>query len=151
MERDYTTFDIIRALNIPRERLRHWLEEGLVHPSIQKAKGVGDKALFSYQDVVAIALMANLIDIGFSKLHACIMAGSAMLSDFGDSELIMSRVGIIRNARSKRGRRVIVTPSMERAVKSDSVFDKEGAPDFCVYINIRKLRKDVKDALERLD
>jgi len=47
----YTTFQIIKALKIPRERLKDWMEKGFVKPSLQQARGKGTKALFSLLDV----------------------------------------------------------------------------------------------------
>ena len=58
----YTTFKIIKALNIPRERLKDWMEKGFVKPSLQQARGKGTKALFSLLDVYALALFKHLIE-----------------------------------------------------------------------------------------
>lgn len=58
----YTTFQIIKALNIPRERLKDWMEKGFVKPSLQQARGKGTKALFSLLDVYSLALFKHLIE-----------------------------------------------------------------------------------------
>jgi hypothetical protein len=58
----YTTFQIVKALNIPRERLKDWMEKGFVKPSLQQARGKGTKALFSLLDVYALALFKHLIE-----------------------------------------------------------------------------------------
>ena len=58
----YTTFQIIKALNIPRERLKDWMEKGFVKPSLQQARGKGTKSLFSLLDVYALALFKHLIE-----------------------------------------------------------------------------------------
>jgi len=58
----YTTFQIIKALNIPRERLKDWMEKGFVKPSLQQAQGKGTKALFSLLDVYSLALFKHLIE-----------------------------------------------------------------------------------------
>ena len=58
----YTTFQIIKALTIPRERLKDWMEKGFVKPSLQQARGKGTKALFSLLDVYALALFKHLIE-----------------------------------------------------------------------------------------
>ena len=55
MKSEFTTFDIIKALNIKRGRLRQWQNLGFVKPSIKKPEGQGTKALFSYEDVLFIA------------------------------------------------------------------------------------------------
>lgn len=58
----YTTFQIIKALNIPRERLKGWMEKGFVKPSLRQAQGKGTKALFSLLDVYSLALFKHLIE-----------------------------------------------------------------------------------------
>ena len=58
----YSTFQIIRALNIPRERLKDWMEKGFLKPSLQQARGKGTKALFSLLDVYSLALFKHLIE-----------------------------------------------------------------------------------------
>ena len=58
----YTTFQIIKALNIPRERLKDWMEKGFVKPSLQQARGKGTKALFSLLDVYSLAIFKHLIE-----------------------------------------------------------------------------------------
>lgn len=58
----YTTFQIIKALKIPRERLKDWMEKGFVKPSLQQARGKGTKALFSLLDVYSLALFKHLIE-----------------------------------------------------------------------------------------
>lgn len=58
----YTTFQIIKALNIPRERLKDWMEKGFVKPSLQQARGKGTKAFFSLLDVYSLALFKHLIE-----------------------------------------------------------------------------------------
>lgn len=58
----YTTFKISRALTIPRERLKDWMEKGFIRPSLQQARGKGTKALFSLLDVYALALFKHLIE-----------------------------------------------------------------------------------------
>jgi hypothetical protein len=40
MRDDFSTFDINKALEIPRERLRDWMVRGLDEPSVQ-AQGAG--------------------------------------------------------------------------------------------------------------
>jgi DNA-binding transcriptional MerR regulator len=66
MQNEFSTFDLIKALKIPRERLREWMKRGYVHPT-RKAEGQGDKAVFLREDVYALALFRRLVDFGFSR------------------------------------------------------------------------------------
>jgi hypothetical protein len=62
MKDELTTFHIINTLGIDRGRLREWMKEGFILPSIKKADGVGTKALFDRIDIVALVLFKQLID-----------------------------------------------------------------------------------------
>jgi hypothetical protein len=66
LKSEFSTFDITTALNIPRGRLREWMNFGFVKPSVS-AEGAGTKAIFTFNDVCAVALFRNLIDFGFSR------------------------------------------------------------------------------------
>lgn len=58
---EFSTFDIIKALGIPRERLKDWMSKGYAKPSIP-AKGKGTKAVFYRIDVYTIALFRHLVE-----------------------------------------------------------------------------------------
>ena len=59
MKDNYTTFDIVAARNIPRERLKDWMSNGFISVSIP-AQGKGTKALFTRLDVYALELFRHL-------------------------------------------------------------------------------------------
>ena len=61
-----STLDIVKVLEIPRERLRSWMKEGFVEATIP-AKGQGTKAVFSRYDIYGISLFKNLLDAGFRR------------------------------------------------------------------------------------
>jgi DNA-binding transcriptional MerR regulator len=65
----YTTFDILKILDIKRERLRKWIDEGFIIPD-QKADGVGTKALFSLDSVYRIKFFLELLWIGLTREKA---------------------------------------------------------------------------------
>jgi len=66
MQNEFSTFDLIKALKIPRERLREWMKRGYVHPT-RKAEGQGDRASFTRENVYSVALFRRLVDFGFSR------------------------------------------------------------------------------------
>lgn len=99
MKDEYTTFDIIKKLNIPRERLRQWMVRGYIEPSIRKADGVRIKALFSREDVYKIALFKKLIELGFNRQRASRFIKSfwsdQVHSPVGKEPYILIRVGAL--------------------------------------------------------
>ena len=55
---DFSTLDIVKARNIPRERLREWMTRGFIQPS-QPAAGPGTRASFTRKDVYAVEFFRN--------------------------------------------------------------------------------------------
>ena len=78
MRNEFSTLDIVKAIDIPRERLRDWMNRGFISPSIS-AEGQGTKAVFTRDDIYGIALFRNLVGYGFSRE----VAGN-LLRDFTD-------------------------------------------------------------------
>ncbi len=57
----FSTFDIVKCLGIPRERLKDWQNNMFIKPTI-KARGKGTKAEFTRLDVYALALFKHLVE-----------------------------------------------------------------------------------------
>lgn len=66
MKNEFSTFDVIKALKIPRERLRQWMNLGFIKPTIA-ADGQGTKAIFTRQDAYRIELFQKLLEIGLQR------------------------------------------------------------------------------------
>ena len=66
MQNEFTTFDIIKALEIPRERLREWMKLGFIKPT-QEADGKGTKAIFTKQDCYRVELFRQLLQMGLQR------------------------------------------------------------------------------------
>jgi hypothetical protein len=62
----YSTIDISKALNIPRERLRDWMVRGFIKPSLPSTSK-GTIAIFIRTDVVCVTLFMKLITKGFKR------------------------------------------------------------------------------------
>jgi hypothetical protein len=69
MRNDFSTLDICKALDIPRERLRSWMKEGFIEPNTE-AEGQGTKAIFNRQRVYTIAAFKSYIERGFDRRTA---------------------------------------------------------------------------------
>lgn len=66
MKKQFSTFDIIKALGIKRERLRAWMKKGYVYPHMP-SPGQGQSALFTIYEVFGIALFDKLLKNGFKR------------------------------------------------------------------------------------
>ena len=62
----YSTLDIVKTLDIPRERLRDWMTRGFIKPSLPST-GKGTIAIFTKGDVFGVALFGKLLEKGFKR------------------------------------------------------------------------------------
>jgi hypothetical protein len=68
--KNFTTFDIVKILDIGRNLLAQWLMRGYIKPSVQQAKGPGTKNLFNVHDLYRIRLFQQLVDSGIERGEA---------------------------------------------------------------------------------
>lgn len=66
MKSQFSTFDITKALGIPRERLKDWMNNNFIQAT-QPAQGKGTKAIFTLMDVYGVALFQDLLQKGFKR------------------------------------------------------------------------------------
>lgn len=66
----FTTFDVLKLLDLKRERLKHWIEEGYVRPYFQEETPNGSKSYFDVWHVYNIKLFMYLLEGGLSRQEA---------------------------------------------------------------------------------
>lgn len=69
----FLTKDIVRILEpygVAAEGIKTWLHLGLVVPSVQKGNGRGTRNIFSFDDLIFIALFKKLVDLGAGREEA---------------------------------------------------------------------------------
>jgi hypothetical protein len=66
-EQVFSTFDVLRILDLKRGRLTHWIKGGFIPEGIQIAWGRGSKTVFSLYDVYSIALFKQFVDSGLGR------------------------------------------------------------------------------------
>jgi len=139
MKNEFTTFDIIKALDIPRERLREWLKRGFIKPN-QAAEGQGTKAIFTRSDVYAVALFERLIEHGITR-QAAADELDRMISEGG-----INNNGQLVIRKEKRGDEQFIISSflgqgwqIPPSTKGD-----------IIVINFGELKKDVDSLLQVL-
>lgn len=57
---------VCKIVGITYRQLDYWARTGLVSPSIQPAKGSGSQRLYSFEDLVDLKLIKNLLEAGVS-------------------------------------------------------------------------------------
>jgi DNA-binding transcriptional MerR regulator len=62
----YRVPEVCKVVGITYRQLDYWARTGLVTPSIREAGGSGTQRLYSFQDLVLLRLIKNLLDTGIS-------------------------------------------------------------------------------------
>lgn len=65
-ERGYRVPEVCRIIGISYRQLDYWARTGLVRPSIKDAQGSGTQRQYSFQDLVVLKVIKNLLDTGVS-------------------------------------------------------------------------------------
>ena len=141
----YSTLDIVKSLDIPRERLRDWMNRGFITPS-KEAKGQGTKALFSRIDVYAISLFRYLVERCKFVLEEAARFSQEWLAKAKSAEdrnFISQDFVAFGRVTAKEGEEVISL----RSHSSQEIEQMESAEDVdwdsLFVVNFRKIREDV--------
>lgn len=65
-EEGFRVPDVCRIVGISYRQLDYWARTGLVTPSVRDAHGSGTQRLYSFQDLVTLKVIKNLLDTGIS-------------------------------------------------------------------------------------
>lgn len=62
----YTLPELAETVGIGYRTAHHWMQRGLLTPSVQQADGSGHPAVFTHHDCLRAALLARLRSLGLS-------------------------------------------------------------------------------------
>ena len=62
----YRVPEVCKIVGITYRQLDYWARTGLVTPSVRDASGSGTQRLYSFQDLVTLRVIKNLLDTGVS-------------------------------------------------------------------------------------
>lgn len=98
MRNQFSTLDIVKFLGVPRERLRDWMNNGFVVPTIS-SKGQGTKAVFTRDDIYLVALFMDFLKKGFKRNRASelIRKTSEILKKNGSTNLAYIIIYFLKN------------------------------------------------------
>lgn len=148
----YTTTDISKCLGIKRERLKSWMSNGYIQPSITAA-GPGTKNLFSITDLYLLKLFASLVERGFPREEAAERISITRHSLNPDIIGTLEIVGFIRHDEEDKQRgypEIIFADSPEEYLKDSKLFIDEFFKYDCddiLIFNFKKIRDAVDKAL----
>ncbi len=66
----YTTFDVVKIIEIKMERLQDWLKRGYVQPTYQEPVGRGIKNHFNLFQLYVIKIFKYLVENGTAREEA---------------------------------------------------------------------------------
>lgn len=91
LSREFSTFDVMRILEIPRERLREWLKLEFIQLELGYAPK-GEKQIFLIRDIYKFELFKTLISSGLKRKKASEITSEADKGRYF-SELTLIKLG----------------------------------------------------------
>jgi DNA-binding transcriptional MerR regulator len=151
--REFSTLDIVKLLDIPRERLRVWIDKGYIKPSLQTAEKQGEKHLFSVVDLYTIEIFKYLIERGYNRERASEFTQEWVkgLKTFGEDCVdYINTVSFI--TRTEDGKEyiecsVITSGSHNVSYAWEDALDGDEWVDF-IAINFDKIRDKIMSAIK---
>jgi DNA-binding transcriptional MerR regulator len=68
-EQGYRVPEVCRIVGISYRQLDYWARTALVRPSVRDAGGSGTQRLYSFQDLLQLKVVKNLLDAGVELRH----------------------------------------------------------------------------------
>jgi DNA-binding transcriptional MerR regulator len=99
-----------RAVGISYRQLDYWDKTGLVRPSIKQARGKGSRRIYSFEDLVELRVIAQLLGIGV-PLAAVRKAARYVRQHFADLVRPLVRLALVAE-----GKRVLVRTTDGKAL-----------------------------------
>ena len=167
----YSTLDIVKALGIPRERLRDWMSRGFIEPTLP-ARGQGTKAGFTLADVYGVALFDRLLQMGLKRemaskvVKAIVLYGDLLhgfpyivvkieavesetrvhVGSFSGGKMLALRLEVSGDRIRTQHLKADFSPVWEEG----GMMEDEGAWDLIYVINFTKVLQRVNKGLEKL-
>src|SRR5665213_222015 len=88
---------VCKIVGISYRQLDYWARTGLLRPSLEEAKGSGTQRLYSYEDVVELKVIKQLLDAGINlqqsrRAIACLRNAG---EDLSHSNLVIAGKGTV--------------------------------------------------------
>ena len=129
-------------LNVKRERLREWVNQGFTKPTVA-AQGAGTKAEFSIMDVYRIAVFKRLVEAGVNRRRAALWVNTnPRLNDVKEVEELTY---ILVVEEKHEGKWFSYLGQGPWNIAND--LQESEAWDVGVVINFRNIRNDVKKSI----
>jgi hypothetical protein len=145
----YSTLDIVKNLDISRERLRDWQNREFIDSSV-KASGQGTRALFSRLDVYTIALFRYMVEIcKFSREEAAcqskIWRQEVKIPRENETDLF-GQICFLRRTKKDGSQEILLKPhKIINSSRKENIADDRW--DSLFIVNFKKIKKQVDSQL----
>ena len=111
--RAYTTAQVAEVSGFSVRQIGYWARQGIIMPSIQQACGSGTRRLYSFDDLLQLRFVRQLMNHGWSlqKIREAI----AILRDIMDDPQILQKAVLVHGSqtilaicKTKEGERIIL-------------------------------------------
>ncbi len=88
---------VCKIVGISYRQLDYWARTGLLRPSLEEARGSGSQRLYSYEDIVELKVIKQLLDAGINlqrsrRAIACLRDAGG---DLSRSNLVIAGMGTV--------------------------------------------------------
>jgi len=129
----FSTFDVIRIIDIERERLREWMKRKFIPAGIKVSWRGRKKVIWGKNDLYSILLFKLLVESGWPRVVA---AQDVDRVDW-DQVRINKEKHLIVAHNSSTGERMMIYPSTDRSLIGIKDFET------ATYINLEKITEDI--------
>ena len=146
--KEFSSFDVMKILDLKRERLRKWMHYEYVIPT-KPADGRGTKSIFRLIDVYNVALFKKLVDAGMYRSKAKIyMLNRPELSDYNSAKEINYVLFI--TGRGGYEKFITIKDKSYTMADIDEGMPREDDWDLGIIINFKNLMEEVNGSIKLL-
>lgn len=128
-----------RAVGITYRQLDYWDKTGLVRPSIKQARGKGSRRVYSFEDLVELRVIAQLLGIGVS-LATVRRAARYVRQHFADLVRPLARLTLV-----VQGKRVLV-----RTTDGKALVDATSGGQVVISFSVAPIAEDLRGKVTEL-
>jgi len=128
-----------RAVSITYRQLDYWDKTGLVRPSIKQARGKGSRRVYSFEDLVELRVIAQLLAIGV-PLAAVRKAARYVRQHFTDLVRPLARLALV-----VKGKRILV-----KTTDGKALIDATSGGQVVISFSVAPIAQDLRGKVTEL-
>jgi DNA-binding transcriptional MerR regulator/predicted RNase H-like HicB family nuclease len=128
-----------RTVGITYRQLDYWDKTGLVRPSIKQARGKGSRRVYSFEDLVELRVIAQLLGIGVPLL-AVRKAARYVRLHFAELVRPLARLALVAE-----GKRILV-----RTTEGRALVDATSGGQVVISFSVAPIAKDLRSKVTDL-